>query len=83
MIFPAIVEESHPAIHGLPDEAYRSAFICCIAQMMSAESHRRDLFLVAAELLQEMLVTQTTPLSRASALLWVPNLSVPYFLYLL
>src|SRR5580658_2024407 len=57
MIFPTIVEECNPAIHGLPDEAHRSALVRSIAHMMPAEPQRRDLHLMAAELAQRNRIT--------------------------
>jgi hypothetical protein len=50
VIFPTVVEEGNAAIHGLPDEAYRGAFVRCIAEMMPAKAYRRDLDFVATEL---------------------------------
>jgi hypothetical protein len=40
MIFPAVIEESDAAIHGLPDKAYRGALVRRVSEMMSAEPYR-------------------------------------------
>jgi hypothetical protein len=57
MIFPTVVEECNPAIHRLPNEPYRGATVRRISKMMPAESYRRDLDVVAAELSKRNRIT--------------------------